>query len=258
MLSFFRRKSVPQLDLPPPVPDGLTYAVGDIHGRLDLLELAIAAIEADRKGTAATVVFLGDYIDRGPESAGVLNRLFCLRGSGLEVVCLMGNHERMMLDFLDDPDGCGERWLDHGGSDTLTSFAVSRPVPSENGTLLQGMSDLLREALGSELEQWLRDLALSWRSGSLGCVHAFTDPARDWQSQTERVLLWGRPPSELSPRPDGMWVAHGHTIVPEAVARSGHIALDTGAYKTGVLSILKSSDEGLRFFCIQRGGSAEA
>jgi serine/threonine protein phosphatase 1 len=230
------------------VPEGLTYVVGDIHGRLDLLERALTLIEKDRASAKASLVFLGDYVDRGPDSAGVLNRLFRLRMSGLTVVCLMGNHERMLLDFLDDPDGRGARWLRNGGTETLASFALARAKPSGDQSQLEALRDAFLEAMAPDLQEWLRNLPLSWRSGSLGCVHAITDPARAWDDQNREILLWGRPSPALMPRPDGIWVAHGHTIVSKSEAVCGHIVLDTGAYRTGCLSILRCDDRGLEFF----------
>ncbi|ABV95123.1 metallophosphoesterase [Dinoroseobacter shibae DFL 12 = DSM 16493] len=248
MWSLFRRKSAAPEVLPPPVPEGLTYVVGDIHGRLDLLEHALELIQADRGSAAASLVFLGDYVDRGPDSAGVLNRLFKLRIADVEVICLMGNHERMMLDFLDDPDRRGDRWLRNGGTETLASFAPARADPRKGQSRLEALRDSFLDTIEPELLYWMRSLPLSWRSGSLGCVHAITDPAQAWEAQDEDILLWGRPSPALIPRSDGIWVAHGHTIVDQSEAVCGHIALDTGAYRTGRLSVLRCDDRGIKFF----------
>lgn len=236
--------------MPPPVPEGLTYVVGDIHGRLDLLESALDRIEADRDAEPATLVFLGDYVDRGPESASVLYRLSTLKLEDTLVVCLMGNHERMLLDFLDDPEAKAERWLRNGGTETLSSFMLGRVHPVESQSRNEALRNAFRAAMGPELEVWLRGLPLLWKSGTLGCVHAITDPAQPWQAQSDAVLLWGRPSPRLAARSDGIWVAHGHTIVDAPTADCGHIALDTGAYRTGALTVLRSAPAGIRFMRI--------
>jgi hypothetical protein len=115
-------------DLDCPKPEHTTYVVGDIHGRADLLELLLGLIDAHIGGTGTTrpqLVFVGDYVDHGPESAETLARMRELtRDFGENVVCLMGNHERMMLDFLADPVTRGPRWLREGGAATLWSFRI--------------------------------------------------------------------------------------------------------------------------------------
>jgi len=239
MRRFFRRKQAMQAELPPPEPERLTYVVGDLHGRNDLLERALERIEQDRAGVASDLVFLGDFIDRGSESAEVLTRLATLEIPNVNAVCLMGNHERMMLDFLDDPDRAGERWLRNGGVETLSSFIPGRTAPAAGQSRSEALRDRFRKALGPDLELWVRSLPLQWKSGTLGCVHAMTDPAVSWEAQPAEILLWGRPTARQNPRFDGIWVAHGHTIVDEATAEQGHIALDTGAYRTGILTVLR-------------------
>lgn len=236
------------------MPEGLTYVVADIHGRLDLLDNALDRIKKDREAEPATLVFLGDYVDRGPESAGVLHRLSSLAIKDVSVVCLMGNHERMLLDFLDDPDAKAERWLRNGGTETLSSFIPGRVNPEEGQTRNEALRNAFRAALGDKLETWLRQLPLLWKSGTLGCVHAITEPSQPWQAQSDAVLLWGRPSPRLAPRSDGIWVAHGHTIVEAPTAECGHIALDTGAYRTGALTVLRSSPAGIRFLRITAQG----
>ncbi|MEM8580901.1 MAG: metallophosphoesterase [Pseudomonadota bacterium] len=221
---------------PGPTPDRLTYAVGDIHGRADLLERMISLIEEDRAGQPADVVFLGDYIDRGANSASVLQRLRTLDLPEADIHCLMGNHERMLLDFLENPIAEGPRWLGNGGLETLSSFIGPDWRPQAGRAYETGYRDRLLEVAEPELFSWLRDLPLQWRSGDLGCVHAIADPLVAWDAQSEATLLWGRPQPRMPKRKDGIWIAHGHTVVSRASVQKERIALDTGAYQTGLLS----------------------
>lgn len=246
MFGRFRKKS-PEPELPPPRPGRLTYVIGDIHGSATLLEKMLAMIEADRAGAEADLVCLGDYVDRGPDSAGVLRRLSTLAPKGVKVTCLMGNHERMMLDFLDAPEDAGPRWLANGGTDTVVSFAIGRGRETSEGSGLTAVRDMLRDSMGSDLVTWIQARPLSFLTGTLGCVHAITDPMKPWTEQTPETLLWGRPHKNLRVRPDGIWVAHGHTIVPAPELARGRIALDTGAYRTGNLTALRAEGTATRF-----------
>jgi serine/threonine protein phosphatase 1 len=237
--------SVPQdeaEDQDRPLPETAAYLVGDIHGRADLLELLLGLIDAHIGGTATTqphLVFVGDYIDHGPESAETLARLRELtRDFPASVTCLMGNHERMLLDFLADPVTRGPRWLREGGAATLLSFRVD-----PDDVLSTGAADDFREAarrldhaMPQGLRDWISALPLSWRSGNLWAVHAGADPAHAMDAQSARVLLWGHPEFEAVPRADGSWVAHGHTEMERPVYEDGRIALDTGAWRTGRLT----------------------
>lgn len=239
-----------------PFPDRLTYAVGDIHGRPDLLDAILSGIETDRAGQPADIVFLGDYIDRGFGSAQVLRRLYELDLPGASVQCLMGNHERMFLDFLDDPVAAGPRWLRNGGLETLESF-LGRAQAAPSGEHYEiSCRDRLLGSVDADLITWVRTLALKWRSGDLGCVHAITDPTRSWDQQVEATLLWGRPKPTMPQRADGMWVAHGHTVVEAAYAQNRRIALDTGAYQTGILSAARFENGSISLLTTLPEGSA--
>lgn len=204
--------------------------VGDVHGRLDLLRRMLDRLDAERP--EATIVTVGDYIDRGPESRGVLE---LLAGRGAGTVCLRGNHEDMMLGFLDDPSGEGPRWLINGGVRTLASFGIPGVDAWADAARLEAASRDLRAALGP-LEGWMRSLPLWWRSGDLFVSHAGGDPARPPEAQEAGDLLWGHPDFGLRPRTDGLWAAHGHTIVEHPYAARGDIAVDTGAFFTGRLT----------------------
>ncbi len=225
----------------PPQPASHVYAVGDIHGCADLVEPMLEALDADidaRDADDAHLVFLGDYIDRGPDSARVLKILRKLEAlyPG-RVICLMGNHERMMLDFLDTPKK-GLRWLRNGGHTTMGSFGLDvAPVTPETpeGALAE-LRDGLRAALPAGLEHWLRDLPMSWQSGNVWATHAGADPDTAMPDQSEGTLLWGHPRFEAYARNDGQWVLHGHSIVEQASAEAGRIAVDTGAVTGGPLT----------------------
>ncbi len=217
-----------------PAPALPLYAIGDIHGRADLLDAVLELIAADRAahGIAdARLIFLGDYVDRGPDSAGVLQRLRKMQDAApRDVVCLMGNHERMMLDALDDPTGRGERWLGDFGGPTLRSYGIDGGVEDMRA------AERLRAALPTGLEDWLRALPLWHRSGDVVCVHAGMDPALPPEAQTEATMLWMRPGRFARSRRDGLWIVHGHTVVPVPSVARRTICVDTGASASGRLT----------------------
>lgn len=229
-----------------PEPGQALCLVGDIHGRLDLLQLLL--LRHSESFADHRLVFLGDAVDRGPDSAGVLHRLQELAGQG--AVVLRGNHEAMFLDFLDDPaDAAGVRWLSHGGRECLESYGVTvspeamqRTEPEDVAAAAAGAQarlaarDALRAVMGAADEAWLRALPCLWQSGDLVAAHAGMTLVLPPDQQTEDMLLWNNPTRVQGRRPDGLWVAHGHVISDEAYIRDGRIALDTGAYASGVLS----------------------
>lgn len=215
------------------MPDNPFFAVGDIHGHATLLDDILARIGPKRDDR---IVFLGDYIDRGPASFAVLKKLFALSQDRPDrIVCLMGNHERMMLDFIDDPLGVGVQWLRCGGRETLASFGVQspiRPTPDETLDLCAAFEDVIPR----ELLAWLRQLPLIWQTGNMWCVHAGMDPLRPPNKQKSSTFLWGHPAFMAMPRSDDLCVVHAHTVVSQPTNYGSRIALDTGAYKTGQLT----------------------
>lgn len=233
LLSRLFRRSSAAVPAPAPVttrpaPDRPVWVVGDVHGCDRLLGQLLDRIATARVGTPADLVLVGDYIDRGDESRAVLARL-----PELDATCLLGNHEQMMFDFLDDPLTRGNRWLRYGGLQTLASFGIGGVTETTQGEKLERAADALRTALGVDLLHWLRARPLQWTSGNLAVVHAAADPALPLDAQPAEVLLWGHPDFPRLPRADGAWVAYGHTIVPEAGEDAqGRIAVDTGAYMT--------------------------
>ncbi len=221
------------------MPDAPFFAVGDIHGCFDRLRNLMPRLDEVADGTE-TIVFIGDYVDRGPKSRQVLEWLYEMAHAYPgKVICLMGNHERMMLDFIDDPAGRGALWLGNGGLDTLASFGVMLRQRDGDSDAAVEVANALEAAMPEGLQDWLRALPLRWSSGNVHCVHAALSPARDIDDQRDDVLLWGHPNFMATPRSDGQFVIHGHTIVDQANVTAGRIAIDTGAYKTGRLTAVR-------------------
>ncbi|KIT16310.1 metallophosphoesterase [Jannaschia aquimarina] len=235
------------------------WVVGDVHGRLDLLEKALLGIEADlsagsRSGDKGALVLLGDYVDRGGDSRGVLNlvRRLGRRYPHLDVVALMGNHERMLLDFIRVPEGDARRWLRHGGIRTLLSYGIVPVRADDSSDDLRRAARSLRKALSPDTVTWLEGLPTYWSSGNLVCVHAALDPALPMERQRPEAMLWGHPRFLAEPRQDDLWVAHGHTTVDEPVVEDRRIAVDTGAYETGRLTSAAISVDGdVRFMTVE-------
>ena len=215
---------------PPVAPVAPFRAVGDIHGRADLLARVL-----DRPGPP--LVCVGDYIDRGPDSAGVLRML----AARPDITCLMGNHEEMLLAFLDAPDLAGPRWLHNGGVETLASFGISPAPGPQSVSALTEAAETLRAAMGEILLDWLRNLPSIWRSGNVAVVHAGADPARPLDAQTPETLHWGHPSFPGRRRRDAAWIVHGHVIVPEPRIQDGVVSIDTGAWATDRLTIVHVS-----------------
>jgi len=232
------------------MPDQPFFAIGDIHGCTDLLDGIMRQVERAAVGPEP-VVFVGDYIDRGRNSAQVLSWLFEVQQSNPgQVICLMGNHERMLLDFIDDPAGRGAQWLRNGGLDTLASFGVTLQTNETDTDAAIAIANALEAAMPAGLQDWLRGLPLFWTSGNVHCVHAAMSPNRAPEDQREDVLLWGHPDFMTSERDDGQFVLHGHTIVPKAKIVGSRISIDTGAYRTGQLSAVRVGAGTCEYFTV--------
>ena len=226
MLNLFRRAGRKSVFSVHPKPDTPSVVFGDVHGCADLCQRLLEQNEGTQ------IVGVGDYIDRGPHSSEVLRLL----SSREDVVCVAGNHEAMLLEFLEAPDGFGRRWLRYGGIDTLGSFNVKLvryDAPAED---LVSARDALLAAMGDRVVSWLRSLPAFWQSGNVCVVHAGADPARPVGDQSAENLYWGHPMFRRNMRNDGLWVIYGHTIQTEVSVDKGKICVDTGAYRSGVLS----------------------
>jgi serine/threonine protein phosphatase 1 len=224
------------------------YAVGDVHGRLDLLEAMEAAIARDIAATRPArplICYLGDYVDRGPESAGVIERLCGPFDDDVPRVFLKGNHEDRMLDFLEDPIARGPSWMKFGGREALHSYGLD-PSGSESETDWLRLRDALRANLPPPHLAFLRALRLAfvWRGHLF--VHAGVDPARPLASQSPHDLMWIREPFLSSEQDWGLTVVHGHVITEEPQFRPNRIGIDTGAYGSGRLTCLAVSAGGRR------------
>jgi len=214
------------------------YCVGDIHGRLDLLDELHDMIRADAEGFSGSlgVIYLGDYVDRGAQSKQVLDCLIGQPLDGFEAIYLMGNHERAMLDFLDHPN-VAAAWLDFGGQVTLMSYGVGV------GQVLTGrppeaLRDELVRNLPVEHRQFLEGCRLQHREGSYGFVHAGVRPGVPLDQQSADDLLWIRDEFLRSRDDHGCIVVHGHSITEEAELLPNRICIDTGAYSSGLLTAL--------------------
>lgn len=218
------------------------YAVGDIHGESALLDRLLSIIAQDMAGRAdrrAVLVFLGDYIDRGPDSCGVLDRLagapLPAPLAGAETRFLAGNHEAAMLDFLADPIN-NARWLDFGGAAALSSYGVRASVGVRDRKRLKELRDQLADRLPDAHRRFLKMLE-NWASyGDYAFVHAGVKPGRALSRQRRDDLLWLREPFLSSSLRHEKVIVHGHTIVDAPEIHPNRIAVDTGAYATGVLT----------------------
>ncbi len=241
-----------------PPPETLVYAIGDIHGRSDLLDRLHEAIIADarrRKPGRAVVVYLGDYIDRGGDSAGVIRRLIApFEGApknAIERVFLRGNHEAMMLDFLDGDSALLDRWVWNGGVPTLESYGLApmiggRDDPHGDGWAGAVRADLAR-ALPPAHAAFLRGLGSHCRIGDLFFVHAGVRPGTALEAQSPADLLWIRDDFLLSAADFGALVVHGHTVAPEPRVLANRIGIDTGAYKSGRLTAARFEGDTVAF-----------
>ena len=215
------------------------YGVGDIHGRLDLLEQLLGIIEdeiAKRPARKVLLVFVGDLIDRGPDSAPVIERLRTYRRPGVRTVFLLGNHEEVLLRILAGEADLIAKWRLFGGAQCLASYGL-------DAEKLTGLSDedalaLVRGAIPKEHVEFLESFDDSCRFGDYLFVHAGIRPGVEFDQQRQSDLRWIREPFLLDETDHGFVVVHGHTIRPKVEMRPNRIGIDTGAYKSGVLTAL--------------------
>ncbi len=246
-MRFLKRFRTPKPTFSGPLrPEESFLAIGDIHGRDDLLGRLIPMMQERAPGLP--MIFVGDYIDRGEDSAAVLTRLMEMQKADPEgVVCLRGNHEDMLLSVLRDPHRSGPRWLRYGGLQTMASFRVSPASETAPAEQWEEVGEKLRAAIGPELEAWLHALPTSWQSGNVTVLHAGADPQLPLEEQDEATLVWGHPDFMTTPRQDGAWVVHGHTVLEKARPQDGRIGIDTGAYATGQLTAALVAEGSVEF-----------
>jgi len=227
----------------PSVGDRLVYAVGDVHGRLDLLEPLIRQIAADvlQVGPARRpmLVFVGDYIDRGLESKGVIDRIIALRAeAGFEVRTLKGNHEEAMINFLNDA-ASGPEWCEYGGAQTLTSYGVSQPKLRGDAAEWERTREAFGRLIPPSHLAFLSNLELILTVGDYAFVHAGLRPGLSIEDQDVHDLMWIRDVFLNERRPFEKVVVHGHTPEEEPFVGECRIGIDTGAYATGVLTAVR-------------------
>ncbi|WP_425505276.1 metallophosphoesterase [Sphingomonas piscis] len=203
----------------------------------------LEAIERDclarpTQGRKVRLVFLGDFIDRGPSSKLLILALREASRSEFATV-LLGNHEQAMLSCASGMDEARDSWLMYGGAATLASFGIREPAEYESTEEFAGR---LSEGLGEGILNWLRDLPLYWRSGDFFFCHAGVRPGRALHRQRPRDLLWIRSEFLESSRYHGAIIVHGHSITSTIDVQRNRIGIDTGAYRTGRLTALAIED----------------
>jgi serine/threonine protein phosphatase 1 len=215
------------------------YAVGDIHGRLDLLEALLLRLEEDiaaRRHKRTYIVFLGDLIDRGPDSAGVVERLRTWRPRHGRPVFLAGNHEEVLLRILGGDASILPDWLRFGGAECARSYGI------DVDALRRMEDDAAIEAIRAKVprahREFLAHFADTFRFGDYLFVHAGIRPGLAIEDQDPHDLRWIREPFLGDAKEHGFVVVHGHTIVAEVDERPNRIAIDTGAYHSGMLTAL--------------------
>ncbi len=236
-------------------PGCRAYVVGDIHGRLDLLEQLVSMIEADvgaRSKSKIAIVFLGDLIDRGPASAEVVERLRLYRPEFGKTECLMGNHEEVMLRVLGGEGRLLGGWLRFGGAECIRSYGLD---PAELARIPPEQAiELLRESIPQVHIDFIRSFPDTASFGSYLFVHAGVRPKVSLPEQHPTDLRWIRHLFLNDTSDHGFTVVHGHTITEQVDVRSNRIGIDTGAYRTGVLTAL--GIEGRELWLLQtRGGT---
>lgn len=233
-----------------PAPEDVVYVIGDVHGCIGKLGTLLSRIDADiadTPGVSAKVVFVGDYIDRGEASADVLRFMAHVTTTFPDrLIGLMGNHERMLLDFLSNPKTSAKRWIRFGGFQTLASFGIGADLNVDNPTPAEliDTAAALADAMGPELVDWLTALPLAWSSGTLWITHAGAKPTVAMDAQRPKAMLWGTESFLTKDRTDGQWVAFGHKPFDAAFATAGRIAVDTGAVYGGALTAARVDPAG--------------
>ena len=247
-MSFFRKlargSSGPQRHAPRGKADARAYAIGDVHGCLDLLDALLARIEEDaasRPPKRTWIVFLGDLIDRGPASKGVVDRLLDYKPDFATPVFLAGNHEEVMLRALGDEPEILADWLTFGGAECVESYgldpaALKRMEPA-------AAVEALRAKVPQTHIDFLAGFADTFRFGDYLFVHAGIRPGIDLEHQDQFDLRWIREPFLSDEEEHGLVVVHGHTICSQVEERPNRIGLDTGAYQNGVLTALGVEDD---------------
>jgi serine/threonine protein phosphatase 1 len=231
----------------PPEDNPRIYAIGDIHGRMDLLEKLIAQIHHDvdsHSPRSNRIIILGDFIDRGPASADLVELFMRLRKED-NIIILKGNHEAAMYDALDGDFAALDMWLAYGGAATLKSFGVDIDSIDLADTHL--VLRLARDAISKDIRSWICRLPTFVRFGDYYFVHAGVKPGISLTDQTDEHRLWITDEFTRSSEHHGAIIVHGHTIQEDGVyIGQNRIGIDTGAYRTNCLSAVALEDAEVR------------
>ena len=233
----------------PAGPEGKRcYAIGDVHGRLDLLQILFAHIATDiasRPQAQTTIVLLGDLIDRGPDSYGVIEFLRKPPDIGAKLVCLKGNHEEMMLQGMTGNTLSLNKWIAFGGDQCAKSYGI------EPGQLIGRDAATVRLMLESAVPRshldFIRQFVNSVRFGDFLLVHAGIRPGVKLEAQTSADLRWIRDDFLGNTRDHGFMVIHGHSVTTDIQHRPNRIGIDTGAYRSGVLTAIRIEGSSVEF-----------
>jgi serine/threonine protein phosphatase 1 len=231
------------------------YAVGDVHGCLAELDQLLAMIKDDLKEHPVKshhIIFLGDYVDRGPDSAGVINRLIALQKTQTNVVCLKGNHEDKFIEYLNNPKKLAPAFFAYGGIETAQSYGINTKLleePLENAMII-GMQIL--DVITNAHMEFLIKLPSSNSIGDYFFCHAGIRPGVKLKDQSSHDLMWIRQDFLYHPNLHKKIIVHGHTPNFEPEVMSNRINVDTKCYDSGVLSCLVLQKKTHRF--LQTGG----
>ena len=230
----------PKRQVGPAGPRGWrAYAVGDVHGRLDLLDQLLDKIHEDlnrRPAKKVLLVFVGDLIDRGPSSAHVVERLRTYIHPNVQTAFILGNHEEVLLRILAGDAELITKWRWFGGTECLSSYGVDTVKLAK--MKVEDALEVIRAAIPREHIEFLETFDDSCRFGDYLFVHAGIRPGVEIDQQRQSDLRWIREAFLFDETDHGFIVVHGHTIRPEVEIRGNRIGIDTGAYQSGVLTAL--------------------
>jgi len=254
---FWNRKKVVE-DIKARAPQGTRiYAIGDIHGHAKLLNKMHEAIIEDAKHSNAQrklIIYVGDYIDRGVESKEVIETLINnpMSKEGFEIICLMGNHEDAMINFMNSPIDM-EIWLLWGGDATIRSYGQHLRDAQGHRIKLDELGRLFNKLVPSSHKEFLRNLKLSHSEGDYLFVHAGLRPGVPIDKQSREDMLTIREPFTASKKRFDQTVVFGHSIFEDPFHKNGRIAIDTGAYASGKLTCVVLESDEVKFISVNTG-----
>ncbi len=232
----------------------LTYAIGDIHGYDDLFEQMIDRIKVDAEllGERPRIVLLGDYVDRGPSSRQVLERVRLLQSADwCDVVTLMGNHEEALLRFLHEPE-FGDAWRDWGGAATLDSYGVVMPYMARSMEVWEEVSRRFAAKIDPAHMEMLRAMPSSFQADDYLFVHAGVDPDRPLAEQGSATFMYIRGRFLRADQSCEYVVVHGHSPHKVPANTRWRIGIDTGVYYSGILTAMRLHGEERELFQVRR------